>query len=87
MYCIIVYDVEQKRVNKVCKFLRKYLFWIQNSVFEGEVKESDFLKIKNGIEKLINKKKDSIIIFSFGRPKWIKREIIGIERGDISQFI
>lgn len=87
MYCIIVYDVEQKRVNKVCKFLRKYLFWIQNSVFEGELKDSDFIKIKIGLEKIIEKDKDSIIIFSFDRPKWIKKEIIGKEKNEISQFI
>lgn len=87
MYCIIVYDVEQKRVGKVLKFLRRYLFWVQNSVFEGEVRESDFLKIKKGMERLIDKQKDSIIIFSFDRPKWIKKEIIGIEKGNTSQFV
>lgn len=87
MYCIIVYDVEQKRVNKVCKFLRKYLFWIQNSVFEGELRESDLLKIKNGLAKIIDKETDSLIIFTFERPKWIKREVIGKEKGSVSQFI
>lgn len=87
MYCIIVYDVEQKRVNKVCKFLRKYLFWIQNSVFEGELRESDLLKIKNGLAKIIDGKTDSVIIFTFERPKWIKREVIGKEKGSVSQFI
>ena len=30
MYVIIVYDVEQKRVQKVCNFLRRYLCWVQN---------------------------------------------------------
>ncbi|MCM8787738.1 MAG: CRISPR-associated endonuclease Cas2 [Candidatus Omnitrophica bacterium] len=87
MYCIIVYDIAQKRVNKICKFLRKFLFWTQNSVFEGDIKESDLLKIKNGINKLIKKNDDSIIIYTFERPKWIKREILGIEKGEISQII
>lgn len=87
MYCIIVYDIEQKRVNKVCKFLRKYLFWTQNSVFEGEIRESDLLKIKNGLAKIINREIDSVIIFTFERPKWIKRGVIGKEKGSISQFV
>jgi CRISPR-associated protein Cas2 len=87
MYCIIIYDVEQKRVNKLCKFLRKYLFWVQNSAFEGEIKESDLLDIKLGLEKLLKKNKDSLIIYTFDRPKWIKKEIIGVKKGDVSQFI
>lgn len=87
MYIIIVYDVAQKRVNKVCKFLRQFLFWIQNSVFEGEVKESQLIKIKNGLRKLIKKERDSIIIFTFERPKWINKEILGKEKGQISQII
>lgn len=87
MYCIIVYDIKQKRINKVCKFLKRYLFWTQNSVFEGEISESNLLKIKNELVKIIKKKFDSLIIFTFERPKWIKREVIGKEKGSISQFI
>ena len=35
MYVIAVYDVNQKRVAKMLKLCRRYLHWIQNSVFEG----------------------------------------------------
>ena len=34
MYVVIAYDVNVERVNKVKKFLRKYLNWVQNSLFE-----------------------------------------------------
>ena len=37
MYVILVYDVGEERVGKVCKYLRRYLPRIQNSVFEGEL--------------------------------------------------
>ncbi len=87
MYCIIVYDIEQKRVNKICKALRKYLFWTQNSVFEGEITESDLLRIKYELDRIIDEKVDSVIIFTFERPKWIKREIIGREKGSTSKII
>jgi hypothetical protein len=50
MYLILVYDVGQKRVGKVCKTLRKHLNWVQNSVFEGEVSEADLRKIQMEIE-------------------------------------
>lgn len=39
MFVILVYDVDQKRVAKVLKKCREYLFWVQNSVFEGELTE------------------------------------------------
>jgi len=62
MYIIMVYDVNQKRVNKVLNTARKYLEWIQNSVLEGEITESKFERLKREIELIIEKKK--ILLFS-----------------------
>ncbi|MBI4647786.1 MAG: CRISPR-associated endonuclease Cas2, partial [Bacteroidia bacterium] len=39
MYVILVYDINEKRVGKMLKLCRRYLNWIQNSVFEGEITE------------------------------------------------
>ncbi|HMX39907.1 MAG TPA: CRISPR-associated endonuclease Cas2, partial [Saprospiraceae bacterium] len=39
MYVIAVYDVGEKRVGKMLKLCRRYLNWIQNSVFEGELSD------------------------------------------------
>ena len=41
MYVILVYDFGERRVGKMLKLCRRYLNWIQNSVFEGL-----FLKVK-----------------------------------------
>ena len=46
MYVIMVYDVGQKRVGKMCKLLRGYLNWIQNSVFEGEISVGKMAELK-----------------------------------------
>ena len=51
MYLLIVYDIKAKRVNKVKNFLRQNLFWVQNSVFEGEVSEKEYNFIKNSLYK------------------------------------
>lgn len=87
MFCIIVYDINIKKVTKVNKILRKYLHWVQNSVFEGEITESSLAEIKIELSKIIEEDKDSIIIFTFDRPKWIRREIIGLEKGNASNII
>ncbi|SUY64384.1 CRISPR-associated endoribonuclease Cas2 [Clostridium sporogenes] len=39
MFVILTYDIEEKRINRVRKTLKKYLVWTQNSVFEGEITE------------------------------------------------
>ena len=63
MYLIIVYDINTKRVNKVKSCLRTYLYWIQNSVFEGEISEVKYEEMKNKLEKIIDKDEDSIIVY------------------------
>jgi len=87
MYVLIVYDVGEKRVQKVLKFLRKYLTWIQNSVFEGHVTDAQLLKIKNGLKRITDKKEDSVILFIARSDKWIKKEIIGQEKNPTDNFI
>lgn len=87
MYILVVYDVGEKRVQKVLKFLRKHLNWIQNSVFEGQVTDAQLLKIKNGLKNLTNQAEDSIIFFTARSDKWIKKEIMGQEKNSTDNFI
>lgn len=54
MYVIITYDVEEKRVAKVLKTCRKYLNWVQNSVFEGEITEAKLERLKLELSRIID---------------------------------
>lgn len=58
MFVILTYDIEEKRINRVRKTLKKYLTWTQNSVFEGEISDGKMHKCLSEINKLINKKTD-----------------------------
>ncbi len=87
MYLLIVYDVDVERVNKVHKFLKTYLHWRQNSVFEGEVSISQFKKLKSGLKDLANKEKDSIFIYNLKDRKNFQLEVIGIEKNPIELII
>ena len=86
MYVIIVYDINVERVNKVKSFLRQHLFWIQNSVFEGEVSESEFEIIYNGLMAIIDKEVDSIIIYKLRMPELLNREVLGVEKSPIEEI-
>lgn len=87
VYVIIVYDVSIKRVNKICQFLRQYMNWVQNSVFEGELSESEFKQVENKIKKLINFNEDSIIVYKLKTEKFIERSHIGTKKAEPSLII
>ena len=87
MYVIIVYDVGVERVNKIKKFLRTWLNWVQNSVFEGELTESEFIKVQQGIKNIIDKELDSVIIFKLKDRKFVDRSIIGIDKNIQSDIL
>ncbi len=87
MYVILVYDVNQKRVGKMLKLCRKYLNWIQNSVFEGEITEVKLKELLNKSCILIDEEKDSIIIFKSRQEKWLEKEVVGNERSPVDNII
>lgn len=87
MYVIIVYDINVDRVNKVKSFLRMYLHWIQNSVFEGEVTESEFELIYDGLMGIIDEEVDSVIIYKLRMEELLNREVLGIEKSPISEIL
>ena len=87
MYVILIYDVGVERVNQVRAFLKRYLNWIQNSAFEGELTEGELAQIKSGLSGLIRESEDSIIVFKTSNKKWVDKEIIGVEKSEVSTFI
>ena len=87
MYVILVYDCGEKRVGKMLKLCRKYLNWIQNSVFEGEISEVKLKELTLKAEEFMKKEEDSLIIFSGRTEKWLDKQIIGKERSSIDNFL
>lgn len=94
MYVILVYDINleekegQKVLRKVFKTCKKYLVHIQNSVFEGELLESQLLKMKSELNQFIRNDKDSVIVFKSRNQKWLEKEFFGmIEDDKTSNFL
>ena len=87
MYCILVYDMGEKRVGKMLKLCRRYLNWIQNSVFEGEISELKLKELKFEAKKIMDESYDSLIIFSSRNPRWLDKEIIGVEPNSLDNFL
>ncbi len=87
MYVILIYDVGEKRVGKMRKLCRRYLTWIQNSVFEGDITEVKLKELRAEARKLMDEAEDSLIVFKSRDQKWLEKEIIGIERGSTDNFL
>jgi len=87
LFVILVYDVAQKRVGKVLKTSRKYLYWVQNSVLEGEINESSFKKLKLELSKIIDEEYDSVMFYTFRTTKYSEREQIGVKKGGEDTFL
>ena len=94
MYVILVYDINleekegQKVLRNVFKTCKKYLVHIQNSVFEGELLESQILKLKAELNNYIREDKDSVIVFKSRSQRWLDKEFLGkIEDDKTSNFL
>lgn len=87
MYVILVYDIGEKRVGKMLKLCRRYLNWIQNSVFEGEITEVKLKELQAKAKTIMDETCDSIIIFKSRSDKWLEKEVIGNEKNELDTFI
>lgn len=87
MYVILVYDMGQKRVGKMLKLCRRYLNWIQNSVFEGELTEVQLKELLYEARQIMNEDEDSLILFKNRDQKWLDKQIVGLERQSIDNFL
>ncbi|WP_374021015.1 CRISPR-associated endonuclease Cas2 [Paenibacillus thiaminolyticus] len=81
---MLVYDFGEKRVAKALKKCRKYLNWVQNSVFEGEISEVNLKKLKAELQRVMDEEEDSIIIYTWRTQRYTQREIMGVEKNEIS---
>jgi len=87
MYVIIVYDIGVERVNKVCNFLRCFLSWVQNSVFEGELTDSQLMRIEKGLKEIIDESVDSVRIYILRSAEAMKVKTLGVEKAQLGTII
>ena len=69
MYVIVSYDVEITKCQKLLKLLRKYLFHVHNSVFEGELTENEKKQLEQKILKIIDNSESSVVIYELPSVK------------------
>lgn len=78
MYIILVYDINRKRVSKINKICKKYLFPVQKSVFEGNLTLDKLKKLQYELERQIDTDYDSICIYTTERYQNLLKYQIGV---------
>lgn len=87
VFYIAVYDIaNERRLVKVLKIFRKYMTWVQNSAFEGELNSRQFHDLVKELSQVIKKEEDSIIFYHAEEQKHVGKKIIGIEKNEPIKF-
>ena len=85
MYILVCYDVDtvsekgQRRLRRVARICKNYGQRVQNSVFECEVTESQFILLKENLREIIDEKLDNIRFYHLNKNKIHGVETIGKE--------
>ncbi len=88
MFVIVSYDItDDRRLNKVRKILKKYLYWKQYSLFEGEISQGKLAQCMAEIDEVIDTNEDSIYVYEVKNPKNIKKKVLGIEKNYMDEFL
>lgn len=87
MYVIIVYDAGIERLNKIRIFLKQYLNWVQNSVFEGELTKAEYMKVRSRLNELIDDDYDCIFIYHVRDKRYFGFDELGTRKTEINSII
>lgn len=80
MYIIISYDIkDNKKRTKIHNILKSYGEWVQYSIFECELSETNYAKLRHRLSKLIKNNDDNIRFYFMCKCCQGKIERIGGE--------
>lgn len=87
MHAIVIYDIEVERIDAVRHILKQYLTWIQNSAFEGEITQGLLDELRLKIFAVIEKEKDSVIVYTINNPSWLNKQTWGREKSNTENIL
>jgi CRISPR-associated protein Cas2 len=87
MFVILVYDTLAERNPVVLKTCRRYLHWVQRSVFQGELSAAQYRRLTTELRALIDTSHDSIRVYLTRSPQFVETHVIGPELGHTEPII
>lgn len=87
MFVIVVYDTLAERNPQILKTCRRYLHWVQRSVFQGELSAAQYRSFTSTVRKVIDTGYDSVLIYRIQTPMLVETETIGQDLGNTSPVL
>jgi len=81
VFVILVYDTAVERNPHVLKTCRKYLHWVQRSVFQGELSTAQHRSLMTTLRQQVDLDYDSIRLYRVASPHLVQSERLGQELG------
>lgn len=87
MYAVLVYDAGDTRNQDALKICRRYLHWVQNSVFEGHLSPAQLKLLHADLARVLDQAADSVIVYLLPDGTAHTREVWGIEKGNTDNLL
>jgi CRISPR-associated protein Cas2 len=83
---ILVYDTAVRHNPKALRTCRRYLHWVQRSVFEGQLTPAQLRQLHADLKAVLDGL-DSVIVYRVDGPATLTREVWGHEYGNIDSIL
>lgn len=81
MFVIMVYDTAAQRNPRVIKTCRRYLRWVQRSVFQGELSEAQYRSLTSELRARLDLSYDSIRVYRIRSVHDVQIDCLGQQDG------
>jgi len=82
MFLIVVYDTLAERNPQVLRTCRRYLHWVQRSVFQGELSAAQHRTFLEELKQHIDPGYDSVLIYRTRTPQQVETQTLGQDLGN-----
>lgn len=81
---LLTYDTGSERIPRLYRFLRQNYFWLQRSIFCGQVGRKTVGKLVSDLAPLIDPGYDSVYLFQLNYPFTLSIETWGRDLGGLA---
>lgn len=81
MFVVLVYDTAAERNPAVLGACRRYLHWVQRSVFEGELSAAQYRSLTTELRTKLDLEYDSIRVYRLRGPHDVTVDCLGQQDG------
>ena len=86
MFVILAYDIHSIRVHRVSRAVEKYLFRVQESVFEGYITDKRISQLRNELQNIIVPSEDSVVLYTYTSKEGLQKMQLGLYRNSDGMF-